>query len=329
MVSVSFVFLAAFGIVTGVLAAPVELIQKRQSAQAAPHWVAYSDKWVSGENGPPAPSVINGFNVFILSFLMTSGAADQALEWTTLDSATRASIKSEYANAGMKLLVSAFGSTDAPTSEGYNPTSLANTMAAWVKEYDLDGIDVDYEDFNAFNSGTNEAVTWLVTFTQALRAALPAGQYIITHARWEPGSLGSCIAVAPWFSKSQYPAGSYLDVNTQAGGDIDWYNIQFYNQGSTEYTTCAGLLTASSSSWPNTALFQINASGVSLNKLVIGKPANSGDASTGYMSTSTLASCVQQAQAQAQGWEAGVMTWEYPDAASAWIEAVRADSWPV
>jgi len=26
-------------------------------------------------------------------------------------------------------------------------------MAAFVKKYDLDGVDVDYEDFNAFDAG--------------------------------------------------------------------------------------------------------------------------------------------------------------------------------
>ena len=47
--------------------------------------------------------------------------------------------------AGIKIIVSVFGSTDAPTSTGADPVATANTMAAWVKEFDLDGIDVDYE----------------------------------------------------------------------------------------------------------------------------------------------------------------------------------------
>lgn len=76
--------------------------------------------------------------------------------------------------------------------------------------------------------------------------------------------------------------------------------IHIFSEGSTEYTTCSGLLTTSSSTWPQTALFQIAASGVPLSKLVIGKPANSGDASNGFMSTSTLAGCVSQAKNQ--GW---------------------------
>ena len=42
-------------------------------------------------------------------------------------------------------MVSAFGSTDIPTTTGADPVATANTMAAWVKQYQLDGIDVDYE----------------------------------------------------------------------------------------------------------------------------------------------------------------------------------------
>ena len=73
-------------------------------------------------------------------------------------------------------------------------------------------------------------------------------------------------------------------------------------EGATEYTTCTctGLLTASSSTWPESALFQIAANGVSLDKLVIGKPGTSVDASNGYIDPSMLATCV--AEAAAQGW---------------------------
>ena len=73
-----------------------------------------------------------------------------------------------------------------------------------------------------------------------------------------------------------------------------------HTEGASEYTTCSGLLTASSSTWPNTALFQIIASGVPASKLVIGKPATSADATTGYVDASTLAGCISQAKNQ--GW---------------------------
>ena len=81
-----------------------------------------------------------------LSFLLISGPADKALEWSEqLTADQRTSIKSDYEAAGISLIVSAFGATDAPTSSGADPTNTANTMAAWVKQFDLDGIDVDYE----------------------------------------------------------------------------------------------------------------------------------------------------------------------------------------
>lgn len=242
------------------------------------------------------------------------GPADQATEWASLDAATRASIKSKYAAAGISLMVSAFGSTDTPTSSNADPVGTANTMAKWVKDYNLDGIDVDYEDFGAINAADGKAEQWLITFTQTLRAALPAGQYIITHA-----------PVAPWFSPI-YSAGAYRKVQSSVGDLIDWYNIQFYNQN--EYTTCDGLLTTSSSTFPNTAVFQIASSaGVPLNKIVIGKPANTADANNGFIDTNTLAGCV--ATAKGKGWNAGVMVWQFPDADAAWIASVRSQSWPV
>ena len=76
--------------------------------------------------------------------------------------------------------------------------------------------------------------------------------------------------------------------------------MTIHAEGASEYTTCSGLLTASSSTWANTALFQIIASGVPASKLVIGKPATTADATTGYMAASTLASCISQAKNQ--GW---------------------------
>ncbi|KAF7308782.1 Glycoside hydrolase family 18 protein [Mycena kentingensis (nom. inval.)] len=262
-----------------------------RAVPAAPHWVVYGDKFVPGLTGPPAVSAISGFNVFVLSFLLVAGAWDKAFEWTSLTAAQRASIKSQYNAAGIKLMVSAFGSTDVPTSSGLNPTTLATTMANWVIQWGLDGIDVDYEDFNAFDAGNGSAEQWLITFTTQLRKILPQGTYIITHA-----------PVAPWFAPNRWGGGGYLRVHQAVGSLIDWYNVQFYNQGANEYTTCANLLNTSSSTWPNTALFQIAASGVPLSKLVIGKPSGAGAANNGIMSTSTLASCVSQAKAR--GWNA-------------------------
>ncbi|KZT71954.1 glycoside hydrolase family 18 protein [Daedalea quercina L-15889] len=306
--------LGALGAPSALEERSVESLGKRYSPSSAPYFVEYFDEGTSGVTGAPPVSDVSGYNVFIIAFLLTEGAWDNAEGWASLTADERNTTKTDYNNAGIALMVSVFGSTDVPTSSGADPTDTANTMAAWAIEYGLDGVDVDYEDFDAFDAGTAEA--WLVTFTTQLRNQLPAGDYIITHA-----------PVAPWFSPTMWTNGGYIQVNTEVGDLIDWYNVQFYNQGSDEYTTCDGLLTNSSSTWPESALFQIISNGVDQGKLLIGKPATTGDANTGYMDASTLATCVEQAKDQ--GWDAGVMVWEYPDAGTSWITTVRADSWPV
>lgn len=165
---------------------------------------------------------------------MTTGPADQALEWQTLSACERSTIKSQYAAAGIKLLVSVFGATDAPTTAGCDPTTLANTMAAWVQKYDLDGIDVDYEDFDAFDSSSGSAVPWLETFTKQLRVHLPQGNYILTHARVLflifSKSLRSnhlTLAVAPWFQSNAWSGGGYLAIDQAVGNLIDWVRCGF------------------------------------------------------------------------------------------------------
>ncbi|TFK66172.1 glycoside hydrolase family 18 protein [Pluteus cervinus] len=251
------------------------------AAPSPPYFVVYGDAW-DGTTGPPT-----GFNVYNMAFLLLAGAWDKAFEWSSLTASQRSTIKSQYAAAGIKLVVSVFGSTDIPTTTGSDPVQLANSLAAWVKQYSLDGIDVDYEDFGAFNGGTAES--WLISFTKQLRNQLPSGQYIITHA-----------PVAPWFSPNIWPGGGYLRINREVGSLIDWYNIQFYNQGASEYTNCNNLLNSSSSAWPQSSVFQIAASGVPMSKIVIGKPAGTGDASNGMISTTTLADCLRQGKAK--GW---------------------------
>ncbi|KAJ7230292.1 glycoside hydrolase family 18 protein [Mycena pura] len=286
------------------------------SARAVPstRWVAYFDRFVSSTSLPD-PSLISGFNVFALAFVYSASLQDNAAVWAELDAGTRASIKAEYAAAGISLIVSAYGSGPVPTSGGDDPTAAANFIANYVKTNDLDGVDVDYEDFGALETA-GTAVAWLSTFTRALRAQLPQGQFILTHA-----------PVAPWFTPNRWPNNGYLGVDAAVGSLIDWYNVQFYNQGASEYTTCAGLLTASSSTWPESSVFQIAANGVPLNKIVIGKPAAGADATNGFMDPGTLSTCL--AQAKAQGWSAGAMTWQYPDGNSAWVTQVRSGSFPV
>ena len=105
----------------------------------------------------PSVSQIGQYNRFILAFWMSDqGAVDDAEAWEQFDAGTRQQTLQEYHNAGIALMVSAFGSTDSPTSNGADPTQTAQNLASWVKKYGLDGVDIDYEgefqDFLAYIS---------------------------------------------------------------------------------------------------------------------------------------------------------------------------------
>ncbi len=276
----------------------------------------------------PSVADLAGYNKFLLAFWMSDrGAVDVADFWSGLSSAQQAAVVADYTAAGITLMVSAFGSTDAPTSSGEDPAACAQRLAAFVKDNSLAGVDIDYEDNAAFNTGVAEA--WLITFQRELRQQLPA-PYIISHA-----------PQAPWFTTSgQYTGGGYLAIDAAAGSGIDFYNIQFYvsawsadgspacppplilapqNQGQI-YEDCQSLLHDSGSGFPGTSLFEI-AERVDPSKLVIGKPLLVNAAANGFMDSATMAQCV--AQARAKNWNAGVMYWEYGSSALTVMAAIQ------
>ncbi|PIL26024.1 hypothetical protein GSI_11778 [Ganoderma sinense ZZ0214-1] len=291
-------------------AAAPQSIQSRAQIPAGPKFVVYSDLFIGPDVLPPLAN-IQGFNVINLAFLLSSGPFDQVLNWANLNPTRRKQLKQQYNQAGISIVASAFGQTDLPTSSGRDPVALANTMGQFVLTHDLDGIDIDWEEITlvTHQSGVGEA--WLASFTQALRQQLPKGQFILTHA-----------PVGPWFQPGFCPGGCYLTVDKTVGSLIDWYNIQFYNQSpSPGYEDCNTLLFSAGGS----SVFEIQRSGVPLNKLVIGKPGIPADETNGgYMTPATLNSCVQQAVQR--GWNAGIMSFQFPHADTNWITTVKGNA---
>ena len=129
--------------------------------------------WTSADSivsslGVPDHSTPHNYNYIALTFyLCDSGPADIAKLWEnpvqymgatakygTTNDAIRSYLKGKYASKNIKLMLSAFGATEKPTSLGIDPTSCANSIADYVVNYGLDGVDVDYEDSSAFEQGT-------------------------------------------------------------------------------------------------------------------------------------------------------------------------------
>jgi hypothetical protein len=51
-----------------------------------------------------------------------------------------------YNSKGMKLLISAFGATEFPTTGGKDPVKTANDFADFILKNNVDGVDIDWED---------------------------------------------------------------------------------------------------------------------------------------------------------------------------------------
>eukprot|EP00919_Chromeraceae_sp_WS-2016_P023282 GHVR01055348.1.p1 GENE.GHVR01055348.1~~GHVR01055348.1.p1 ORF type:complete len:132 (+),score=9.95 GHVR01055348.1:1497-1892(+) len=129
------------------------------------------------------------------------------------------------------------------------------------------------------NKGIGEA--WLITFTRKLREMLP--DHIITHA-----------PQAPYFCCDCYKNQAYCKVDKEVGHMIDFYNVQFYNQGTTnKYDTYETLFEKSGGYFKGTSVNEIILKGIPAEKIVLGKPASRIDASnTGFMESKDLGETV-------------------------------------
>lgn len=265
--------------------------------------------------GLGVPGYTNGalpYNYVALAFWTASGGpVDAALVWSnplyfigagyvgdTIQE-IQANLKKNFTNAGVKLIVSAFGATENPTSENLDPVQVGTDLAAFVNDNLFDGVDIDWEDTPAFQSGDGKGENWLIALTQTLRAKLNPG-LIITHAPQGPYFAGAAV----------YPMGGYLAVHQAVGDIIDFYNIQFYNQGSTMYNNGSDIFNVSGGWAPKTSVNEMIAAGVQATKIVIGKPASTGDASNSYMLPSDINAAIA-ANYPYNGWKTGIMFWQY------------------
>ena len=84
---------------------------------------------------------------------------------------------------------------------------------------------------------------------QQLRKELPF--HIVSHA-----------PQGPYFSPGFSKGGAYLGVHREVGNKIDFYNVQFYNQGNTTYDTYDSLFVQSNFLNPQTAVYELMAQGI-------------------------------------------------------------------
>lgn len=144
---------------------------------------------------------------------------------------------------------------DAPTTNGADPELLAAHVTSFARYYGFDGIDVDYEDFKSIDGGLSAdwvsctftaVVSSCSQLTPALTSTLRAemgSNFLISHgtshsASRQHGAALTPAPTAPMFNPNSAPDGAYATVHKTVGADIDFYNIQYYNQGPKAYVDC-------------------------------------------------------------------------------------------
>ena len=129
-------------------------------------------------------------------------------------------------NPGTRVMLSVGGATF-PNFSSFN----TGAIAAFVKDFGLDGVDIDYEPANPSCSAPGGTVSCpsdaeYVSVVKSMRAALPAPHWI-SIAAWSVGAYGEgAWANAP---PSSAFAGISLAVLKQAGSSLDLVNVMSYD----------------------------------------------------------------------------------------------------
>jgi chitinase len=123
------------------------------------------------------------------------------------------------------------------------------------------------------------------------------------------------------------PSGGYSAVLSDTNSSVDWYAVQFYNQGVTCYTTYDTLfltsnLNAACPMYPGTSVTELTQYGLDFDKIVVGKITETYDGGNGYVAPATLGQYFVTANDTLQ-WNVGVGTYSYSQKDSAaWIAGV-------
>ncbi len=209
----------------------------------------------------------------------------------TFTNTTKEAIK-ELQDAGKKIMISFGGG--AMHSEAYRgivgkEAEMADKLVAFIKENNLDGIDLDFEDTSAFkDTASYNGRQFLIDLTLELKKKLPIGQEI-AHAP-QP----------PYFRKGTEIDG-YVAVMEEAGHAIDFVNVQYYNN--TPWSSNPEKIIETYSEFNSLK-------GMSAEKHVLGFPVAEKDAGSGFLPASSIVTDIVNPLKDSFG-IGGIMNWQF------------------
>jgi chitinase len=201
------------------------------------YYQTWSDSWkANGADTALAklPAYVNVVNISFAQPNMTYVAGSLSLGGTGIgvpyDGPTlKAAVAALHQkNPGTRVMLSVGGATF-PSFGSFNP----GAVAAFVKDFGLDGVDVDYEPESPSCTSVGGQVTCpsdaeYVSVVKSMRAALPS-PYWISIAAFSVGAYGE----GAWANAP--PSSSYMGISLavleQAGSALDLVNVMSYDAG--------------------------------------------------------------------------------------------------
>ncbi len=289
------------------LLASMLLVSASAQADATPRYVMY----YHSDATPLSAMADTPYTHIILSFLRPTIEPDGSIGlisppklepfWSDVP---------DLVSAGKKVLISFGGglvtSADYAALAG-REAELAERLAAFVVHKQLQGIDIDYEASDTFHlkrpSGVIDGRAFVIALTRELRARLPAGKYLITHAPQPP------------YLDPGWHGGPYLDVLRAVGDAIDWISVQYYDNPGFDKpvaTHVVGLAEGASRTSYGALVEHPDGPLWPSNRLVVGKPVYHADATSGYLApTVVIDEIVRPLRARYGQSFGGLMGWQF------------------
>lgn len=191
----------------------------------------------------------------------------------------------------------------------FDAIEFGTKLANFAITHKFDGVDLDIENIQM----NSECIQWLSDVTLAVNdLCIQKNSHLqISHA-----------PQAPFFNEYE----GYAEVEKNTYGIIDYYNIQYYNQGSEDYSNYSSMFEEQYEGINNpTSILSIVEQGIPGEKLVVGKPITERDVNnTGYITQSELIEIIEQANNNQMPY-GGIVGWTVDnDIDGSWGKAMAA-----